>query len=685
MDLTLKQTEAVNEIENNLQIIACAGSGKTEVISRRLANILSKKSDVLPESILAFTFTEKAAASMKCRIAKAIEGLNIDISELTISTIHSFCWRLLNKHSDDFQGFRILDEAKHYLFLHRYYKECGMEELSLKNQYYDIICYKQCLDKMVDSYDHRKDWNEAVLSAFKKYRECLYSHKYIDFSMLIFETINQIKTNNSLRNEIEKIKYLVVDEYQDINDIQEQLIRIIADTGANICVVGDDDQTIYRFRGSNANNMITFSDRYKNVHQVRLEQNFRSVPGIVDIADIVISHNTIRLEKKMYSKNEMCESNLLSTGFETEEDMYDYLVKSIKKLHENGISYGDMAILVRKGKRISLITKLLKQASIPCRSRSTEHLFNGQLFTCLVKTVLILNEFDKAKLSSIWNNIIEDDLLTKGFRSLRKSLRGSNSAISEIINDFCLEIGIDDIASNNVEWDLERECILLILEDLDEIYTGWQLNAKISVVADFFLYNAKRVYNSYRFGDDNVDDDAVEIMTVHSSKGLEFEAVFIPNLAEREFPAGSVGGRKYWHVLGGYFETNRDKYEGNIEDERKLFYVAVTRARKDLFLLSLLDDQEISRFVKEAAVSRFLTTDEKVLNYNSYEKRKAEREKENQAKREYWQLVKEARNELYDYYGTATRFFCAANVDLLKIKEMSADDIIAEARKLHII
>ena len=175
MDLTLKQTEAVNEIENNLQIIACAGSGKTEVISRRLANILSKKSDVLPESILAFTFTEKAAASMKCRIAKAIEGLDIDISELTISTIHSFCWRLLNKHSDDFQGFRILDEAKHYLFLHRYYKECGMEELSLKNQYYDIICYKQCLDKMVDSYDHRKDWNEAVLSAFKKYRECLIS------------------------------------------------------------------------------------------------------------------------------------------------------------------------------------------------------------------------------------------------------------------------------------------------------------------------------------------------------------------------------------------------------------------------------------------------------------------------------------------------------------------------------
>ena len=225
-------------------------------------------------------------------------------------------------------------------------------------------------------------------------------------------------------------------------------------------------------------------------------------------------------------------------------------------------------------------------------------------------------------------------LLTKGFRSLRKSLRGSNSAISEIINDFCLEIGIDDIASNNVEWDLERECVLLILEDLDEIYTDWQLNAKISVVADFFLYNAKRVYNNYRFGDDNVDDDAVEIMTVHSSKGLEFETVFIPNLAEREFPAGSVGGRKYWHVLGGYFETNRDKYEGNIEDERKLFYVAVTRARKDLFLLSLLDDQEISRFVKEAAVSRFMTTDEKVLNYNSYEKRKAEREKENQAKRD---------------------------------------------------
>ena len=244
MDLTEKQQEAINEIEHNLQIIACAGSGKTEVITRRIAKILKERKDIEPKNIVAFTFTEKAAESMKKRIEKAIDE-EIDISEMYIGTIHSFCYRLLKERSEAFAKFKVLDSVKNYLFVKRYYKACGMNDLDLKNYPFNIKLFLNCIDKLIYEYDNRDKWEKQNIEVFNKYKDCLYSKRYFDFSFLIFETLQQIKNNPELLSEI---KYLVVDEYQDVDDLQERLINCFYNTGCNLCVVGDDDQTIYRFR-----------------------------------------------------------------------------------------------------------------------------------------------------------------------------------------------------------------------------------------------------------------------------------------------------------------------------------------------------------------------------------------------------------------------------------------------------
>ena len=244
MKLTVKQEEAINEIDNNLQIIAWAGSGKTEIITRRIAKILKKKENVNPKNIVAFTFTEKAAESMKKRIELAINN-EIDISEMYVGTIHGFCYKLLNEQCERFRDYKILDSVKNFLFIKRYAKECGLEDLELSCNSFNIKLFLDCIDKLIYEYENNEHWEEKNITVFNKYRECLYSKKYLDFSFLIFETLQQIQSNNNI---ISNIKYLIVDEYQDVDDLQEKLVNLFYNIGCNICVVGDDDQTIYKFR-----------------------------------------------------------------------------------------------------------------------------------------------------------------------------------------------------------------------------------------------------------------------------------------------------------------------------------------------------------------------------------------------------------------------------------------------------
>lgn len=692
--LTPAQEAAIAEINSNLQIIACAGSGKTEVIARRIANILESKENILPESIVAFTFTEKAAENMKVRIAKALGKHQTEITEkMYIGTIHGFCYALLKNFAEDFRDFRILDTVKSHHFITRYYKDCGMSDLGLELHPRNVILFLQCVDKMIDAFDESELWAENQKAAFEKYRKCLFSHRYIDFSFLIFEALQQIRSKPDVKKALSNIRYLIVDEYQDVNDLQEKVISEIANAGANICVVGDDDQTIYQFRGSNAENMISFSKRYPHVKQVRLETNFRCSHRIVDIADTVISHNENRLDKKMQAGKRSEKSCTEAIRYNSQSEEFAGIAHKIRELHHSGIPYGEISILVRKGKIIAPITTALDSFEIPYETDSAEKFFSGSYFSRFATTLQLLVDIDKSKLHDCWHDIVESALLTKGFKYLRSCARNGRMTLREILEGFCEQITfIDDSIEDCEERKENLAGITKILDDYDEIYGDWQLSARITGVLRFLAYQAEEEYKYHSFTLKDFSNDMVQIMTVHKAKGLEFHTVFLPELMMREFPASNVGGKKYWHVLGGIFEENKSKYQGDLEDERKLFYVAVTRARQNLFMTYELSEQPISCFVTEAAASQVLKINRADLTYtqtndsditqNDYmdenpisssgEQRKAEQK----ARQQYWNTVRYAKRQLYNYYGTACHYFPGAHGDLERLRTLSPDEIL---------
>lgn len=705
VNLTPEQQEAISEIDRNLQMIACAGSGKTEVITQRIANILKSRTDIEPHHIVAFTFTEKAASSMKERIAKALgEEFSPEIDQMYVGTIHGFCYHLLNKYTEQFREYKILDTVKSHHFVARYCGECGMSDLGLEPYPRNIQLFLQCIDKMIDDFDNADAWTDEQRTVLNKYIKCLYDHKYIDFALMIFETLRQIKSDPDIREYLSQIKYLVVDEYQDVNDLQEKLISCIAEMGANICVVGDDDQTIYQFRGSNADNMISFSERYADVHQIRLEKNFRCAPGIVDIADCVIGRNRRRIPKKMISGAANLPVQIEAKRYDDKSSQFDSIAKKITELHNAGIPYREMAVLVRKGKAIVPISSALERAGIPFETDSAEHFFSGSYFNRFVVTLQILSDIDKAKLYVCWQDIIESTVFNSGFKFLRSCARGGNLPLSEILCGFCEKTAFLDDAAGDIDIRrMDLEGITKILDDYDEIYGDWQLSARITGILKFLGTQAAEEYKYHSFKPKDPNVDAVQIMTVHKSKGLEFHTVFLPELMKREFPVSNMGGRKYYHVLGGVFEEHKDRYQSDLEDERKLFYVAVTRAKQNLFMTYELSTQPVSCFVEEAAASHYLKINRDDLfyspktetydpasqyRYSSGEKaheQNLEWEEERRQRQEHWATVQYARRQLYDYYGTACHFNPAARGDLIRIKNMSPDEILSEASRNGLI
>lgn len=668
MKLTNAQQMAVNHINGHLQIIACAGSGKTTVISNRIANILKQKSEIQPHNIVAFTFTEKAAASLKKHIEDAVGRM---LPDMYIGTIHGFCKHLLDQYVSDFTDFTVLDTVKNHLFSSRYADKCGMTSLGLKPYLPNNVLFCECVEKLIDDYDNRDQWSDTQRTVLEQYVGCLYEHKYIDFSLLIFEALQQIRANASVQAYLQQIKYLVVDEYQDINDLQEQLIRSIVDFGANVCVVGDDDQTIYQFRGSNADHMIEFANHYSNVTKVNLEENFRCQVGILDMAAKVISHNDRRLQKQMRANKTGTDGCIRANGYSDQEQEFKAIAQKIAESHQHGVSYRDIAVLVRKGKFIPPIAKALEANGIPYTADSAESFFESPYFNRLVKTLQILPDIDKAALYEQWGDITDSAHFTAGFRYLRNCSGGGNHRLHKIVEEFCTAIGfLEDSAPDLHIRKEDLAGIYTILDDYDEIYGDYQLSARITGLLKFLDTQVRSEYKYHNFRTSSTEEDAVQLMTVHKSKGLEFHTVFLPCLNEREFPVSAKGGRKYYHVLGSPFDENKAKYESDIVDERKLFYVAVTRAEQNLYLSYTLANLPVSEFVAEAAESNYLGIDRNDLYYQppkvtkgnskitdkDFEELCAKWEQEGQEKAEYWEAVRHAREALYNYYHVGNHY-----------------------------
>lgn len=687
MRLTEAQQAAVNELTHNLQIIACAGAGKTEVITRRIANILKKDETVNPENIVAFTFTNKAAESMKVRIKNALIGESIDgdaIDKMYVGTIHGFCLDVLTRFSDKFCDFDLLDTVKKHHFVRRFSRICGLEALGLSTNIHDIGLFDDCLDKMIYEYDNKELWDEEVKEAFKCYRDTLYTHKYIDFSLIVLEALEILKCGENAVNYAKKIRYLIVDEYQDVDDIQEKLIQLIVAYGANICVVGDDDQTIYQFRGSNANNMITFAQRYNNVETIYLDTNFRCASNIIDIANTVVSNNTNRLRKKMHTPADNTKGGVTWDRYDTAVELYTGLANQIQKFGQE--NYGSIAVLCRKGKYINDIVRVLETQHIPYSTNSFDFFFNGIYFRKYVETLRLVYEgVDKSKLYELWKVLILDEYFTIGFRNLRRASTGVIS-MSNMLRSFLDEVHFFDDDETG-ERQLHFSTLELILDDYDEIYGDQQLTARLSGVLSFLSRNAADEYKYHNFKGDIDDTNCVKIMTVHKAKGLEFDTVFIPNLQEGQFPAKNRGGKKYWHILGQYFEQNKDKYEADEEDERKLFYVAVTRAKNKLCLMWQTEKKPASVFLVESNESDSLQipTDE-LVKCSAKTKQGSNYETNCQGERVYvrfdWSQLKRDLREPYEAALHGPRALrMGAHADIDRIYSSSDEELLSMARK----
>lgn len=594
MELNEKQSAAVNCLDHNLQIVACAGSGKTEVITRRIVNILHKKTDVMPENIVAFTFTEKAAENMRLRVERSISDteLIIDTSKMFVGTIHSFCQTLLNDYVAEFKGFTILDEVKEHLFIMKYFKKSGAGCLGLKKCEFKL--FAECIDKMVDAYEEIEKWPKQVKEVFEQYKNLLYEHRFINFSLLILEVLLHLN-EPKVFDRISRIKYLIVDEYQDIDDLQERLIKEISKFGSNVCVVGDDDQTIYQFRGSNAQNMIDFHKRYDDVVTINLDTNYRSGKAILDVADAVISNNDNRLVKKMKSGNELLMGTVDGSCRSDIDAEYHDLSNDIKNLSQT-VDYGNMAILLRKRSRLTELVRVLISENIPYHAEESDEFFESIYYPKFCNVFKYLekpNDEIRQLLIDDWKNLTKAKNLKMAIRYLSRCCE-KNEGFVILFNQFIEEMGFDE------EHKVKKYAkgFSRILHDFDQVYTEDSWTIRISDINMFIKLDVESEYQKASLLESNAEN-VVQIMTVHHSKGLEFDAVFIPDMQQGFFPSNKIGGKKYYSVLGGVFEDRKNKYESNLEDERKLFYVAITRAKKHLRVYADVEKRGASQFLTE--------------------------------------------------------------------------------------
>lgn len=629
---THDQQTAIQTINQNLQIIACAGSGKTGVVSARIAHILKTKgNEIKPENIIAFTYTDKAAEELKSRINKRITeevGLVVGLAEMYVGTIHSFCYKILQDYISDYQKYEVLDAIKTKIFIDKNYQNIGMKELDME-AYKDTDLFIGLMSIIRESeLDHTKPLEEKYIKALESYNSVFEKYCYFDFTMIMEKALYHIKRDQKLRTKLkERVKFLTIDEYQDVNPIQEKLIREFYDLGANICVVGDDDQTIYQWRGSDISNILNFDKRYENVKQVKLLDNFRSSKGIVDMASNVIQINTNRLAKQMTFKSDYNfeSGDIVYSEFEDPRDENEFIANRILELKEAGLKYSDMVILVRVHRLSPDLVNVLKEKDIPFIVEGVNELFETPEVKAANAIFQYLNsEITESVFIEYWKSIPYSipskslELAIAYINKIKKDVPDlkfyDNLVLQEVFQSF---IDIAEIKEEEEKSDIHLELMLYnlgkfsqVINDYETIYFRSIPKNKIKNFCNFTKYVAQDYYPEGHLQNQYMRPDAVRIMTVHQSKGLEFLAVFVPGLSANKFPLQAIGGRSVWHFIDKSYIVNQERYQsGNVEDERRLFYVAVTRAKKFLFLTRAVygrNNKKQSLFLQETLNSKYV-------------------------------------------------------------------------------
>lgn len=624
---TAPQQKAINHITGNLQIIACAGSGKTQVLAQRIVNVLAKKKSIAPKNIVAFTFTEKAAGELKDRVYRLCEdqlGDVLGLADMYVGTIHGFCLDLLQTYLFKYLKYSVISEVQQRLLIDRNSKKSGLTDLQTHEgkplrRWQDSKLYQTILTILREAEidNNLLSASHPTRLALIKYTVLLHEHRYLDYSMILTEAVDALANDSNLRSKIaDRVKYLIVDEYQDVNPLQECLIKLLHDLGANLCVVGDDDQTIYQWNGSDIQNIVTFSKRYPCVMQIALDDNFRSSSGVVETAERMVQRNTGRLQKKMRSAGSQVFANgdLLALNFVDPTAEAFWIAEKIqsmvgtpfleKKMAQRGLSWSDCAILLRSvSKTGDIIVEALRQANIPFVVKGMKGLFDTNEVKACVATFAYLSDVllkvdvkaawlaanlgvsstevdaalnwldqEKAEWPNRWKKT--DYSLQKTYMGLLEQL---NVRESRVPAGGCGHVPRAEIVLYNLGMFSQ------LIADYETINFKSDWSSLYSGFNGFLKYQAADYYPEGWEATGYQTPDAVQIMTVHQAKGMEFPIVFVPCLQKNRFPSSVHGGRQWHHVIPEAAVKNAIRFKGTEEDERRLFYVALTRSKKYLY------------------------------------------------------------------------------------------------------
>ena len=628
--LNERQKEAVLATEGPVLVLAGAGSGKTTVLVNRIAYMISEK-HIRPWNILAITFTNKAAREMKDRIERL---LGDTAKDMWIGTFHSVCVRILRSCIDLLgysRDFVIYDTADTKTVMKECLRELDIDEKSfpVRNVLSIISNAKNDLmDAATFENVYKSDYRMSIIAKiYYRYQTKLRKNNAVDFDDIILNTVKILSENPDVLSKYQdKFQYILVDEYQDTNNSQYLLINLLAQANRNLCVVGDDDQSIYKFRGANIGNILNFEDDYSDVQKITLDQNYRSTQNILDAANSVISNNKGRMGKSLWTSNGDGNKVFVYTGT-NEYDEARYIARQIKKHFDEQGSFSDCAILYRTNAQSRVIEEMLMRESVPYKVLSGLRFYDRKEIKDIIAYLrVVYNPNDDVSLARIINepkrkignatlekarNIAREketslyDVISHAddypeFKTAIKKLLGFSEIIKSLIK-LKDTVTIEDLTGrilNDTGYMPE-----LVMEDTTESKTRIEnLGEFISVITEFekneetgntlgeFLENISLV--SDIDGYDENEDSAV-LMTIHSAKGLEFPIVFLSGLEEGLFP----GMRS--------MESDDD-----IEEERRLCYVAITRAKEQLYITKTISrtihgktmPTTASRFFKEIPV-----------------------------------------------------------------------------------
>lgn len=628
--LNERQKEAVLATEGPVLVLAGAGSGKTTVLVNRIAYMISEK-HIRPWNILAITFTNKAAREMKDRIERL---LGDTAKDMWIGTFHSVCVRILRSCIDLLgynRDFVIYDTADTKTVMKECLRELDIDEKSfpVRNVLSIISNAKNDLmDAATFENVYKSDYRMSIIAKiYYRYQTKLRKNNAVDFDDIILNTVKILSENPDVLSKYQdKLRYILVDEYQDTNNSQYLLINLLAQANRNLCVVGDDDQSIYKFRGANIGNILNFEDDYSDVQKITLDQNYRSTQNILDAANSVISNNKGRMGKSLWTSNGDGNRVYVYTGT-NEYDEARYIARQIKKHFDEQGSFSDCAILYRTNAQSRVIEEMLMRESVPYKVLSGLRFYDRKEIKDIIAYLrVVYNPNDDVSLARIINepkrkignatlekarNIAREketslyDVISHAddypeFKTAIKKLLSFSEIIQSLIK-LKDTVTIEELTGRILNDTGYMPA--LVMEDTTESKTRIEnLGEFISVITEFekneetgntlgeFLENISLV--SDIDGYDENEDSAV-LMTIHSAKGLEFPIVFLSGLEEGLFP----GMRS--------MESDDD-----IEEERRLCYVAITRAKEQLYITKTISrtihgktmPTTASRFFKEIPV-----------------------------------------------------------------------------------